>query len=254
MGAIRETLLALGPARRFDFWWRAQRSMFYKGEREFQILRHIVDPLKNSVDVGAAKGIYCSWLQRLSKHVYAYEPNPANFRYLKFATGNVTVANCAISNQSGTAAFRIEKVKGHKRRKSKPGEDFWFDDLGGSLTHAKVGPDFKEIPVETRRLDDENLENVGFIKIDVEGHEFDVLRGARGTLASSRPVLQIEVEERHNGRPIRQALAEVESMGYRAFAYTPHGLKSLSMLDLDKHCNAEKFEDYYLFNFLFFPK
>ena len=74
-------------------------KMFYKGELEFQILRHIVDSRKNSVDVGTAKGIYSSRLQRYTKHVYAYEPNPANFRFLNCAKGNVTVANCAISNR-----------------------------------------------------------------------------------------------------------------------------------------------------------
>ncbi len=62
MGVIRDTLLKFGPAQRFDFWWRAQMKMFHKGELEFQILRHIVDPNRNSVDVGAAKGIYSSWL------------------------------------------------------------------------------------------------------------------------------------------------------------------------------------------------
>lgn len=254
VGAIRNALLKIGPARRFDFWWRAQVDMFRKGEKELRLLRHIVDPRRVSVDVGAAKGTYTYWLQKCSKHVYAYEPNPINFRFLSCASGNVTVNNCAISSTTGTSTFRIQKVAGHKPSKSKPGEEFWYDDLGGSLRPEKIGCDYREFEVQTRRLDDEELGDVGFMKIDVEGHEFEVLEGARGLLESSRPVLQIEIEERHNGKPIDQALAEVEAFGYQCFTYTPHGLKSLAMFDTAKHCHAEKFEEYYTFNFIFFPK
>ena len=52
--------------------------------------------------------------------------------------------------------------------------------------------------VQTARLDDYQLPPVGFIKIDVEGHEEAVLRGAAQTIARNRPVLMIEIEERHN--------------------------------------------------------
>ncbi|MCZ6626928.1 MAG: FkbM family methyltransferase [SAR324 cluster bacterium] len=254
MGVIRDTLLKFGPAQRFDFWWRAQMKMFHKGEAEFHILRHIVDPNRNSVDVGAAKGIYSSWLQKYTKHVYAYEPNPENFRFLNYAKGNITVTNCAISNKAGMASFRIEKIPGHKPRKSKRGEKFWYDNLGGSLRAEKIGSEYVEFQVETRRLDDENLENVGFMKIDVEGHEFEVLEGARRTLERNRSVMLIEIEERHNGRPIAEALAEVEALGYSGFAYTPDGLKSLAMFDTAKHCDARNYQDYYIFNFIFFPR
>ena len=118
----------------------------------------------------------------------------------------------------------------------------------------KIGPDCLEIQVETRRLDDENLENIGFMKIDVEGHEFEGLQGARRTVAANKPVMLIEIEERHNGRPTAKALAEVESMGYAGFAYTPHGLKSLVMFDTANHCDAENCEDFQIFNFIFFPR
>ena len=250
---IRDRLLAFSFARRLDYWWRAQRGMHYKGEREIKLLKFIVDPRRNSVDVGANKGVYAYWLQKYSRHVFAYEPNPANFRYLSCATGNVTVFKSALSDKNGSAPFRIERVPRHKPGKSKKGEDFWFDDLGGSLKLEKVGTDYAEIPVETRRLDDENLEDIGFIKIDVEGHEFEVLNGARETLRENRPVLQIEIEERYNGRPIGKAVEEVEALGFKAFVFTPFGLKGFSEVDASKHFDWNDFTDFYLFNFLFFP-
>ena len=201
MSVLRDSLLRFGPAQRFDYWWRAQMKMFHKGEQEFQILRHIVDPQRNAVDVGAWKGIYSSWLQKYSKHVYAYEPNPTSFRFLNYAKGNVTATNCAISDKAGTATLRVEKVAGHKPRKSRRGEDFWYDDMGGSLRADKFGDDYIEMQVETRRLDEENLENVGFMKIDVEGHEFEVLEGARQTIASSRPLCSLKLKNGTTASP-----------------------------------------------------
>ena len=52
--------------------------------------------------------------------------------------------------------------------------------------------------VELRTLDSYGFEDVAFIKIDVEGHEEAVLAGAGDTLVRAKPVLLIEIEERHN--------------------------------------------------------
>jgi FkbM family methyltransferase len=53
--------------------------------------------------------------------------------------------------------------------------------------------------VSVRRLDDIDLGGgVGFLKIDVEGHEEAVLAGASRTLKQSMPAVLVEVEERHH--------------------------------------------------------
>ena len=52
-----------------------------------------------------------------------------------------------------------------------------YSNQGASLNYGKVGDDYGEVTIEARRLDDEALTDVGFIKIDVEGHELEVLRG-----------------------------------------------------------------------------
>ncbi len=63
------------------------------------------------------------------------------------------------------------------------------DDGGGSsifsnLPHA-TGPVIKE-KVEAKTLDSFNLDNIGFLKLDVEGAELEVLQGAVKTLARSQ--------------------------------------------------------------------
>src|SRR5437868_5966109 len=70
-----------------------------------------------------------------------------------------------------------------------------------------------ELEIEVRTLDQFDLRNVGFVKIDVEGHELAVLEGAARTLARERPNLLIEANEHH--RPdavgsIRRFMAELD--------------------------------------------
>ena len=60
-----------------------------------------------------------------------------------------------------------------------------------------TGDTVETIRVPLRTLDSYNLSNIGFIKIDVEGHELDVLRGAEVTLRRDQPNLLIEIENRH---------------------------------------------------------
>ena len=49
--------------------------------------------------------------------------------------------------------------------------------------------------VQVRRLDEFGISKVDFIKIDVEGHELEVLKGGAATIEASRPILLIEIED-----------------------------------------------------------
>src|SRR3989338_8039219 len=65
--------------------------MLRKGERELGFLSRVMGREKVGVDVGANRGVYTYWMQKYSRHVYAYEPNPKMFVLLRAgAKGNVT--------------------------------------------------------------------------------------------------------------------------------------------------------------------
>ncbi|HVA86926.1 MAG TPA: FkbM family methyltransferase [Candidatus Saccharimonadales bacterium] len=212
-----------------------------RGEPELRLLPFLVDPARNAVDVGANKGVYTFVLARLARHVYAFEPNPKIFRILRAtAPRRATISPLALSDRSGNAALRVPYgPSGHSNQ-------------GGSLSAVKVSGEHTEVPVERRRLDDLDLPDIGFIKIDVEGHESAVLDGARATIARDRPALLVEMEEKHTMQPIETALAAMLDRGYHGFFLDRAALRPLDAFDPEVHHRHPRTG--YVFNFIFLPR
>jgi FkbM family methyltransferase len=218
---------------------------FWRGEREVRVLRDLADRARNSLDVGAQKGVYSYFLARHSRHVYAFEPNPKNFAVLRRNLGRrVTVSPLALSNRSGPAMLRVP------RRAS------GYSSQGASLSSVKVSDDddHRVLRVQAMRIDDLEIPDIGFIKIDVEGFEAEVLEGAAQTLARDRPVLLVELEERHVKRPIEAAIGDIEALGYRARILRDGRLLDLSHFDPERHHRAPQTRADYIFNFIFLPE
>jgi hypothetical protein len=99
-------------------------------------------------------------------------------------------------------------------------------------------------------LDGQNLRGIGFIKIDVEGHEEKVIRGGLETLRREKPVLVIEIEKRHTGRPAGETHRLIESLGYAGFFFQDGKRRPLSEYE-------ERMQDpeypAYINDFLFLP-
>lgn len=222
---------------------RARRE-FARGEAELRLLPFLADPKRDSIDIGANKGVYTYWLARHSRHVYAYEPNPKMFKVLAAGTkgeADVTISPVALSDRAGETVLRIPKTsKGYSNQ-------------GASLNYDKVGEAYGEVAVEMRRLDDEGHDNIGLIKIDVEGHEFAVLDGARETIKRCRPVLIIEIEQSHNRRPILESISDVAALDYRPMFLWNGVLNDFSRFDAARHHTAAQSRDDYIFNFIFLP-
>ena len=215
-----------------------------KGEAEIRLLSFLVDRNRNVVDAGANKGTYTFIFGRLAKKVYAFEPNPKMFDILKRTAGrNVVLSPLALSNAAGDMEFRVPRYGKHS-----------YSNQGGTLSAIKVNEDYAAIPVKTARLDGLDLQNIGFIKIDVEGSESEVLQGAREVIARDRPTLMIEIEEKHTQVPIENALAEVLSLGYDGFFFyrTTQALRSISCFEPEQHHRDPR--KGYVFNFIFLPK
>jgi FkbM family methyltransferase len=213
-----------------------------RGEREIRLVPFLARPDRISLDVGANKGVYSRALLKHSQAVHAFEPNPKPLATLRaWGAGSVHIHPVALGNHSGTAELRIPKsARGYSNQ-------------GASLSRVKVDGEHSVVTVEQIRLDDLNLTNIGFIKIDVEGFEREVLEGATQTLRRERPNLLIELEERHTKTPLPELIATVSAHGYRAYGLVDGQLTAFEHIDLDRHHHNPVQRDDYIFNFIFLP-
>ncbi|MBL8377513.1 MAG: FkbM family methyltransferase [Burkholderiales bacterium] len=167
------------------------------------------------LDVGANLGVHSLWFSQLvgpRGRVLAFEAQRIVFQMLMGnlalnSIENVYARNVAVGADIGS--MRMPVLDYGSRRN--------FGGLELSLHSASTSLDktVSEI-VEVVTLDSLALEQVDFIKIDVEGMEQDVLAGARDTLARHRPFLQAEWLGRDAGALPRALLGEY---GYRVFQY-----------------------------------
>lgn len=183
-----------------------------------------------AIDVGANVGDYTYALSKLATAVDAFEPQPALAAELKaFArsyAAHVNVHQCALSDQDGEVILNIPIIRGRFRRVRAPGL--------ASIENTG-GPFFDKLLVPVRRLDDFGFQLVTFIKIDVEGHEASVLRGAAETIATWKPTLLVEIEQRHISIPIDEVFSNVAGMGYRGYFYCEGQQYSLDEFSLKRH-------------------
>lgn len=156
-------------------------------EIELEQLRKIVGRGDGTVDVGANFGLYTRRLARLSSRVYAFEPSkPVADILRRTSARNVTIHETALSDRDGEAELRTPL-----------GDVRPAYGLSSLEPDAVAGRNVTVSTVRLARLDSIVQDNVSFVKVDVEGHELNVLQGARGLIEHCRPVFLVEAEERH---------------------------------------------------------
>lgn len=204
-------------------------------------LRDLVPAGGVVVDAGANRGLYSYWLSRKAAHVYAFEPNPQLFRYLRRSCPrNVTPVNVALSNVNGQATLYVPRS------------------LDGEGSIEKRQEDAVMFSVATERLDDLGLPPVDSMKIDVEGHELELIEGAHECILRDRPWIFIELEERHRSgstRRVPQLLRD--EFGYTQAFYMRFGrLHPMVNFHPATHQNLHNQSPSspgYVSNFLFLP-
>jgi len=199
-------------------------------EPEIRALRALCDRRKVSIDVGAHCGRYAYFIRHFSKRCVAIEPNPDARRLFRRNLGRkCELVPYAISEHDrGRSMLRIPQIQGE------------FASALGTIEPANLlSGDFEQIEVETRTLDSLAICNVGFIKIDVEGHELSVLRGAKGVL-SSYPNLMIEIENRHRPNAIETTFEFMDHFGYSGFFIYGRRLLSVDDFSTTTHQDVSK--------------
>ena len=241
----------------FKFAWRGLKARYRDQVQELQAIRLALRDGGVSIDVGSNKGSYlysmASWAK--GAPVIAFEPQKGLSNYLISACyrngfSNVTVESLALSDNEGEVQLYI------------PGSS---DSPGASLeSSVTTKTDFREETVRVTRLDTHLIgllsQPVRVIKIDVEGHEMAVVKGAIKTIERDRPLLIIECESRHlpKGQSVVGFVSDLQALGYSATLARP-GLSELPASSFKQELHqpqiGERFWDAknYFNNFIFRP-
>lgn len=155
-----------------------------------------------ALDVGANIGNHACFFAAHFDRVVAFEPNPPVAAVLRAnAMGRpIEVVDKGLSSVRDSLHFRINGRN-----------------LGGSGVAERPTGVTVEVDTLDRLAEPLALENVRFIKIDVEGHEAEVLAGARALLREQRPVIAIEGWWRADPAKGSRVRALLDDCGYRYF-------------------------------------
>jgi FkbM family methyltransferase len=194
----------------------------FQNEIEMRLLSRLCDERLVSIDVGAFTGTYTIGASIHSRRVIAVEPQRVQVEGLARAMPrNVRIVEAALSNVSSDGVLRTPSAEGSSMSRL---------DAEPSVTDGWL-----EIPVRLMRMDDLDVERVGFVKIDAEGHELEVLGGASRILEVDRPSFVIEAEERYR-RGVVARLAELfEQAGYHGYFIYRNEVRSIREFDVVKH-------------------
>ena len=144
-------------------------------------MKKVIQKDSNCIDIGCHKGEILQFILKLApqgKH-FAFEPIPYLYDQLNVKFKNqATIFPFALSDKNGQTTFNLVKnapaYSGINKRK-----------------YAVENPEIEEIQVELKQLDEviPAETKIDLIKIDVEGGEFDVLKGAKNILKNHQPIL-----------------------------------------------------------------
>ena len=127
---------------------------------------------RNAIDIGCRDGEYTRYLHAFFNHVYCFDYRRRKLFYKNVDVSKVTHFKCALGE-----SIKQELVSG-----------------GGSMTAQRI-PKEKWYLEQIYTLDQFNIQDVDYIKIDVDGYETKVLQGAIKTISACSPLLVIEQED-----------------------------------------------------------
>lgn len=216
-------------------------------EPEFQELFRLMR-LRDSVcvDIGANLGLHTVDLGSLagpSGEVYAFEPSSHNFELLKEnvvlnGLANVRAHHAALSDREGTARLRLSRT------------NFGDHQLAAGGSAAGPAGEFEEVRVLTGDavLSKVAAGRVQLIKIDVQGHEYQVLQGLKTTLErNSDAFVMMEVAPgplKNAGSSGQQLMSWMRDQGFHGWEFHPHRILPVSepwaydLIDVTKDVNV----------------
>ncbi len=207
---------------------RALKSMGSEDERDLNVVTNLVGTGDYVVDVGANIGLYTKTLSGIigeSGRVYSIEPIPLTFGILSYCIHslrlrNVRLLQTAVSDIAGVVTMEVPKYHDG-------GDNLYMARITNGSTRTSRGLTFA---VKMDTLDSilaDVVERIAFVKCDVEGHEWSVLRGAHRLLHASSAAWLIET----SGNPDDHAssamtvIQHMQDFGYKVYWYDGRALR-----------------------------
>jgi FkbM family methyltransferase len=185
---------------------------YYFGFRDdsFESLFVLTEKKSVVLDIGTNLGFtLLNFAQRANEGlVFGFEPDPVNYANCKFnveqnSFPNIRLMNFGLGNEEIMLPMEVRVAINR----------------GGNRINISAD---NTVDVQIRRLDNVvrelGLTKIDIIKIDVEGFELNVLRGAAKTLAEMKPILFIELDDgnlRDQGDSARELIQFLETLGYQ---------------------------------------
>ncbi len=165
-------------------------NYFINGEGEF-------------IDVGAHVGCWAVKLAPFYDKVHAFEPHPEAFKALEENVklnelNNVVTYNKAVGSENKEIQLTLYEHSSHSTLFEHHPMEEHTGPIKGLHTIGLV------------RLDDYKFDKVGFIKIDTEGYEVEVVKGALETIKKHKPKLCIEIHAPENEQKVIDLLPEIQ--------------------------------------------
>ncbi len=224
--------IRLHSYRHKGYWFLGRRR-----EAETMKLLERITPSEGTVfDLGAHIGFLSLYFARLvgpGGKVYAFEPGPNNLPYLRRnvrARPNIEVVPKGVGDRDGELTLYVESLTGQNNSFVRDFDVFEYYkgrafDSGIRTTEARVRMVTLDQFVREKGI------RPDLVKIDVEGFELEVLKGAASTLRDNRPLLLIEIQRQKGS-----VLKFLESAGYAAFTPARRAVYRSEDLDVNTFC------------------
>ena len=187
----------------------------YENENLILLEKFINEKIPNSdeeiaLDIGANIGNHSIFFSKYFKKVFAFEPNPKTYDLLLInskliSQKKIVPYNFGLSNNNGNLPLISNPSNiGASRIISLP-----TNQLKNNITNIKV-----KIADEIKSI---QTEKISFIKIDVEGHEINALKGAENIIKSNKPIIVFEQQAKEIKNQSSEVIEYLTTLNYNFY-------------------------------------
>jgi FkbM family methyltransferase len=190
--------------------------------KEINSLNGIINPDMNVIDVGANIGFYTLFFASIVKNgnIFAFEPIESFYKRLTEVINinniqNVICEKLIVSD----SCSEIDIFLGDCSARIHPEDNIRWDFSKKEKVKSTTLDNY---------IDSKNIDKIDFIKIDVDGHEIEVLNGAKNSLNKFSPIMMVEFSkeaQHYSGHSLEELTDTLSNLGYKFFNLSGQELK-----------------------------